>query len=137
MSFESYKGGTELGSGLTPSGGANFALMQSCDIQVEEATENFPNGKRLHTLLAELADAVEGVDLSSEITEQINLVDRIKAALEAKANDNAGGSCSCPEPTIDDEGKFLSVVGGRAKYVVLPIAEDIVIKPAEDITFNE
>lgn len=131
MSFESYKGGTELGSGLTPSGGAAFPLMQSCDIQVDEG------GKRLHTLLSELADAVEGVDLSSEINEQYDLINRIKAALESKANGDTGGSCSCPEPTLDDEGKFLSVVGGRAKYVVLPIAEDIVIKPAEEIKFNE
>lgn len=69
--------------------------------------------------------------LDNEITEQDSLIEQIKNALQDKVS---GGF---PKPTADDEGKFLSVVGGVATWVALPVAEDIVITIAEEITFNE
>lgn len=42
-----------------------------------------------------------------------------------------------PEYTEENEGHFLSIVDGVAKWIELPVAEDIVIDIAEEITFNE
>lgn len=42
-----------------------------------------------------------------------------------------------PEYTEENNGQFMSIVDGVAMWVDLPIAEDIVITIAEEITFNE
>lgn len=56
MAFEKYNPGIKLGAGLTPSGGASFPLMQSCDIMVENG------GKRLDTAIGEIWGAInEGI----------------------------------------------------------------------------
>lgn len=61
MGFNSYRGSVKLGSGLTPSGGASFPLMQTCDILAEENADGTP-GRRLDALLDELRElATSGV----------------------------------------------------------------------------
>lgn len=60
MGFENYHGSVKLGSGLTPQGGASFALMQSCDIMVDN------NGKRLDKKLDELTKTAVPIPISTE-----------------------------------------------------------------------
>lgn len=60
MGFEKYHGSVKLGSGLTPQGGADFPLMQSCDIMVDN------NGKRLDKALEELAKISVPIEVSTE-----------------------------------------------------------------------
>lgn len=60
MGFSEYHGSVKLGSGLTPSGGAKFPLMQSCDIMVDN------NGKRLDKALEDLAKIAVPIPISTE-----------------------------------------------------------------------
>ena len=60
MSFPKYTPGIKLGAGLTPSGGASFPLMQSCDIMVDN------NGKRLDVKLEELTKTTVPIEVSTE-----------------------------------------------------------------------
>ena len=125
MGFDSYKGSIELGAGLTPSG-TGYPLMQSCDIQVDEA------GKRLDALLEELASGgSSNPGLSDVINLQNELISQIKSSLARKMS---GEGIIIPTP--EDEGKFLSVVNGVLAWVSLPVAEDIVITIAEEINLN-
>lgn len=81
MSFKDYDGSITLGAGLTPMG-EGYPLMQTSDIQAEEG------GKRLDALLIEILDKLSsGViseNLDGEITEQVQLVEQIKLALQGK-----------------------------------------------------
>lgn len=89
---------------------------------------------RLKTHSKRIVDAInevnEKTNLDEELTEQDSLIEQIKTALKDKVS---GG---LPKPTVNDNGKFLSVVNGVATWVDLPVAEDVVIRIAEEITLN-
>lgn len=88
MGFNSYKGSVKLGSGLTPSGGASFPLMQTCDILAEENPDGTP-GRRLDALLKEIYEiatsgAGSGVPIPVSSEAEMNEI------LESATEDNIG-----------------------------------------------
>lgn len=84
MGFDSYKGSVKLGSGLTPQGGANFPLMQSCDILVDE------HNKRLDTLLGELRELAMNGGPASGIPIPVSSATEMDDILASATGDSVG-----------------------------------------------
>lgn len=52
MGFKSYRGGFKVGAGFKPDGTSGFPLMESCDIQIDEA------GNRLDYEISRIWEAI-------------------------------------------------------------------------------
>ncbi len=53
MGFKSFRGGFKVGAGFKPDGTSGFPLMESCDIQIDEA------GNRLDYELTRIWEAID------------------------------------------------------------------------------
>lgn len=95
MGFSNFKGGFNMAAGFKPDGTSGFALMESCDIQVDE------DGQRLDQWIADHSNGV-GINLDAEISEQTDII-----SLLSKAVDNAVNYQSKTDSSLATDSKNI------------------------------